>query len=94
MNNGNAENDEMDALCSNNTNPPKKSQETNEQEAEKAQTGTENIDVDEDTEDKEEKPKCRICEENVPDVAFKPCGHIVICAGEFLFLMLFLMLLL
>lgn len=80
MNNGNAENDEMDALGSNNTNPPKKSQETNEQEAEKAQTGTENMDVDEDTEDKEEKPKCRICEENVPDVAFKPCGHIVICA--------------
>ena len=30
----------------------------------------------------EEKPKCYICEENEAEVAFKPCGHTVVCTGK------------
>ena len=31
---------------------------------------------------KEERPKCYICEENEAEVAFKPCGHTVVCTGN------------
>lgn len=31
----------------------------------------------------EQKPMCQICEENEAVVAFKPCGHTVLCTGEF-----------
>ena len=33
------------------------------------------------TEAKQEKPCCRVCEDNEAIVVFKPCGHIVLCAG-------------
>ena len=42
--------------------------------------GDENNAIEE-TEDKREKSTCRICEETEAVVAFKPCGHIVICTG-------------
>lgn len=31
----------------------------------------------------EQKPMCQICEENEAVVAFKPCGHTVLCTGKF-----------
>ena len=30
---------------------------------------------------KSEAPSCRVCEDNEAIVAFKPCGHIVLCNG-------------
>ena len=30
----------------------------------------------------DQKPQCQICEENEAVVAFKPCGHTVICIGN------------
>ena len=30
----------------------------------------------------EQGPKCQICEENEAVVAFKPCGHTVVCTGS------------
>ena len=44
-------------------------------------------DVRIETEGKKENPKCQICEENEADVAFKPCGHIVVCTGNLLLLL-------
>ena len=37
--------------------------------------------VPEETEPKRQKLSCRICEENEALVAFKPCGHIILCSG-------------
>ena len=34
------------------------------------------------------KSLCQICEENEADVAFKPCGHTVVCIGDLLLLVL------
>lgn len=38
----------------------------------------------------EQKPQCQICEENEAVVAFKPCGHTVVCIGDFSLLLLLL----
>lgn len=35
----------------------------------------------EEQEPKRQKLICRICEENEALVAFKPCGHIILCSG-------------
>ena len=42
----------------------------------------------------EQKPQCEICEENEAVVAFKPCGHTVVCIGDLSLLLLLLLLLL
>ena len=63
-------------------------QESNEQESESIGEKTE-VDAYKETEVKEEKPKCQICEENVADVAFKPCGHNTVCTGFLFYLLLF-----
>ena len=63
-------------------------QDSNEQEPESIGEKTEE-DACEETEVKEEKPKCQICEENVADVAFKPCGHTPVCTGFLFYLLLF-----
>lgn len=49
-----------------------------------SQTNVENREneVQKEIESKEERPKCYICEENEADVAFKPCGHTVVCTGN------------
>lgn len=49
-----------------------------------SQTIVENTEneVQKEIEGKEEKPKCYICEENEAEVAFKPCGHTVVCTGN------------
>lgn len=39
----------------------------------------------------EQKPQCQICEENDAVVAFKPCGHTVVCIGDFSLLLLLLL---
>lgn len=57
---------------------PKASKEHSQQETTMIVEATEK-DVRIETEDKKENPKCHICEENEADVAFKPCGHIVVC---------------
>jgi len=73
MNNGVAANDENGILESSNSTL---------MEARVFETIDEDTKMDEstETEAKEERPKCQICEENEADVAFKPCGHIVVCA--------------
>ena len=38
----------------------------------------------------EQKPQCQICEENEAVVAFKPCGHTVVCIGDSSMLLLLL----
>jgi len=78
MNNGVAANDENGILESSNSTL---------MEARVFETIDEDTKMDEstETEAKEERPKCQICEENEADVAFKPCGHIVVCAGTFFF---------
>ena len=49
-----------------------------------SQTNVENRgnEVQKEIEGKEERPKCYICEENEAEVAFKPCGHTVVCTGN------------
>ena len=37
--------------------------------------------ISDETEAKREVPSCRVCEDNEAIVAFKPCGHIVLCKG-------------
>lgn len=39
----------------------------------------------------DQKPQCQICEENEAVVAFKPCGHTVVCIGDLSFLLLSLL---
>ena len=39
----------------------------------------------------EQKPQCQICEENEAVVAFKPCGHTVLCIGDLSLLLLLLL---
>lgn len=39
----------------------------------------------------DQKPQCQICEENEAVVAFKPCGHTVVCIGYLSFLLLSLL---
>ena len=41
----------------------------------------ENADLAEQKEAEREKLTCRICEESEAVVAFKPCGHIILCLG-------------
>ena len=41
----------------------------------------ENADLVEQKEAEREKITCRICEESEAVVAFKPCGHIILCLG-------------
>lgn len=43
--------------------------------------GAENADFAEQKEAEREKLTCRICEESEAVVAFKPCGHIILCSG-------------
>lgn len=43
--------------------------------------GAENADVAGQKEAEREKLTCRICEESEAVVAFKPCGHIILCLG-------------
>ena len=49
-----------------------------------SQTIVENTEnkVQKEIEGKEERPKCYICEEDEAEVAFKPCGHTVVCTGN------------
>ena len=49
-----------------------------------SQTNVENTEneLQKEIEGKEERPKCYICEENEAEVAFKPCGHTVVCKGN------------
>ena len=44
--------------------------------------GAENADLAEQKEAEREKLRCRICEESEAVVAFKPCGHIILCLGD------------
>lgn len=43
--------------------------------------GTENADLAEEKESERETFTCRICDESEAVVAFKPCGHIILCLG-------------
>lgn len=50
--------------------------------------GAENADLAEKKEAEREKLTCRICEESEAVVAFKPCGHIILCSGQYVIIVL------
>ena len=93
MNNEDAVNDDYSDSEDNNyplvETQPKPSKENTQQETTMIAEETKK-DIHIETEGKEDKPKCQICEENEADVAFKPCGHIIVCTGNLLLLLLLL----
>lgn len=85
MNNGDSTNGENGAIgdSSSLVVETQAEEEHNEQDSEKKERETA-VDTCTETEGKQENPKCQICDENEADVAFKPCGHIVVCTGNLL----------
>ena len=57
------------------------------------QSADDDVNMDQETENEEKKPStsddlkvlCNICEEAEAVVAFKPCGHTVVCTGSYAF---------